>query len=561
MWLAEESPGWDPRHSIRQAAVVLGFTLHWRHFVATASGLTLAKHCLTRETILDTVISCVTCIMRFPLFRDRFPLFKPYGPNISSRCSEYGFRFARKDTPKLSVRSFMLAFKHYLAEISMRATAPDGLKLPTAKHGHRLVEDSIKRVVFDPPPPGWQPTDDEICTLINLGLADVRTLYMSVCNRTLNPSADLFVQPWKHLNLAATWKPKSRRKTGAGAGKAAAVPRGDAGEEDSEEDGKEDGEDEAEIAVADEDDMAEAGRLIGSLVAQHSSSEPGGAEPPPPGKLAVSRRLGGIFSGFNRSIMEEWNLRKFRFRQQKLLRTRESAGGRAAAGESDHIEFGTDAVVLYIGDNGQWSWAVGHVEGITVSRVLILPNKASPPELEIASRTADFRPRVDIDDSQAMFLFRYFLELDKNGKVLEGYGNRTCTAYRLPISDHQPVFEWTSNHQVLCAVTLQHVDQHVWSLRPNDAKDIRARVADVIAAQGRGQGPGLGTADRWANKQKPSKHARPASCDEAAVEKTAAEVASIISAAAAAATAGRAVRAASRAAARRKAQGQVVEVV
>jgi hypothetical protein len=121
----------------------------------------------------------------------------------------------------------MLAFKHYLAEISMRATAPDGLKLPTPKHRHRLAEDSIRRVVFDPPPPGWHPTDDEICALINVGLTDVATLYESVCNRRLAPSADLFVQPWKHLNLAATWQPKSRKKAAAAAGSTPCSARAD----------------------------------------------------------------------------------------------------------------------------------------------------------------------------------------------------------------------------------------------------------------------------------------------------------------------------------------------
>ena len=70
----------------------------------------LSKHCLTRETLLDTIISCASCILRFPLFRDHHPTFKPYGPNLSSRFSEYGFRFSRKNMQMLSSRGFMLAF-------------------------------------------------------------------------------------------------------------------------------------------------------------------------------------------------------------------------------------------------------------------------------------------------------------------------------------------------------------------------------------------------------------------------------------------------------------------
>ena len=140
--------------------------------------------------------------------------------------------------------------------------------------------------------------------------------------------------------------------------------------------------------------------------------------------------------------------------------------------------------------------------------------------------------------------------------ALEGYGNSKCPSYRMPISDHVPVFEWTSNHQVLCAVTLQHVEQHTWTLRATEMKEVRAKVADVIAAQGGAatsrSRPAAASGDRakrWANKQKPAKRVRPASADAAATERAASEVAGIISAAAEAARVGRGSRAAARAAA------------
>jgi len=104
--------------------------MYWRHYVATTKGLTLKKNCLTRETILDTMINCSTCILRFPNFRDHHPEFKPYGPNISSRWNEYGFNFNRAESTSLSIRGFMLSYKHYLAKISMQATAPEGLHVP-----------------------------------------------------------------------------------------------------------------------------------------------------------------------------------------------------------------------------------------------------------------------------------------------------------------------------------------------------------------------------------------------------------------------------------------------
>ena len=415
----------------------------------------LSKHCLTRETLLDTIISCASCILRFPLFRDHHPTFKPYGPNLSSRFSEYGFRFSRKNMQMLSSRGFMLAFKHYIAEISMQATAPQTLHIPAAKHGERLVEHSIRRVQFDPPPPGWFPDDAEIEMLIDAGLADVRELYWCVCHMPLDPDAKLFETRWKHLNLAATWDPKARRRKKASAAAAAAQaqdtvqPEGDA-IDDAAANEKEDGE-AAEVVLADADDMAEAARLIGMLVAQHGTCTSGEDQQlaVSGGKAALARKLAAIFCAFNKSIQEELSLRKFRFRQLKLLRTRELAsGGPAAKGEKEVIEEGDNLVVLYLEEQGQhWCWAVGHVEAIIVARTPVPASKCSPADLEAAAKTADFRDQVDIDDPQAMFQLRWFSELDKDGQLLEGYGNAACATYRLPIFEHHHIFGWTSNHQ------------------------------------------------------------------------------------------------------------------
>jgi hypothetical protein len=61
---------------------------------------------------------------------------------------------------------------------------------------------------------------------------------------------------------------------------------------------------------------------------------------------------------------------------------------------------------------------------------------------------------VHINDNKAMFLLRWYQELDKNGKVLAGYQNRGCKFFYLPLDNGGYPFEWVSNHQVLCAVHL-----------------------------------------------------------------------------------------------------------
>ena len=62
---------------------------------------------------------------------------------------------------------------------------------------------------------------------------------------------------------------------------------------------------------------------------------------------------------------------------------------------------------------------------------------------------------VHVDDPKAMFLFRWYQEIDKNGKVLTGYQNKECKAFYLPLDNGGYGFEWVSNLQVICAVHLK----------------------------------------------------------------------------------------------------------
>ena len=46
-------------------------------------------------------------------------------------------------------------------------------------------------------------------------------------------------------------------------------------------------------------------------------------------------------------------------------------------------------------------------------------------------------------------------EVDGSGKVLDGYQNKGCKAYFLPLDNGTYNFDWTSNYQVLTAVHLK----------------------------------------------------------------------------------------------------------
>ena len=54
-----------------------------------------------------------------------------------------------------------------------------------------------------------------------------------------------------------------------------------------------------------------------------------------------------------------------------------------------------------------------------------------------------------------MFLFRWYQEIDKNGKVLTGYQNKECRGFYLPLDNGGYGFEWVSNLQVITAVHLK----------------------------------------------------------------------------------------------------------
>ena len=68
---------------------------------------------------------------------------------------------------------------------------------------------------------------------------------------------------------------------------------------------------------------------------------------------------------------------------------------------------------------------------------------------------------VHIDDNKAMFLLRWYQEMDANDKVFKDaggqatYQNPGCKAYYLPLDNGGYPFEWVSNHQVISAIHLQ----------------------------------------------------------------------------------------------------------
>ena len=125
----------------------------------------------------------------------------------------------------------------------------------------------------------------------------------------------------------------------------------------------------------------------------------------------------------------------------------------------DFITDDDDVAVLFTLDDGTKVWAIGNVEAAAVARGAVDKARAigARSAAYLSGLDADERPikGVHVDDQKAMFLFRWYQEMDKNGKVLTGYQNKECKAFYLPLDNGGYGFEWVSNLQVICAVHLK----------------------------------------------------------------------------------------------------------
>ena len=137
---------------------------------------------LTRETFLDVVTSCNTRILLFPMYKDYVPEFKPHGPYVSGRFSEYVFQFSRmRQTSNIlvSVRGFMQHLRHYNCQLALESET--SIELPASRRG---VLHSIKRVTPYTLPPGWHLSDNKICDLIDNGISECVVMWRGLLGVT-----------------------------------------------------------------------------------------------------------------------------------------------------------------------------------------------------------------------------------------------------------------------------------------------------------------------------------------------------------------------------------------
>ena len=137
---------------------------------------------------------------------------------------------------------------------------------------------------------------------------------------------------------------------------------------------------------------------------------------------------------------------------------------------------------------------LGNVEAVAVARGNVDEKRAvgSGSGSYLASLDADERPLkgVHVDDPKAMFLLRWYQEVDANGTVFkdtngtETYQNRGCKGYYLPLDNGSYAFEWTSMHQVMTAVHLKpHSSKsRTFTLPAGDKKTVTEAFNCAVAA-------------------------------------------------------------------------------
>ena len=120
------------------------------------------------------------------------------------------------------------------------------------------------------------------------------------------------------------------------------------------------------------------------------------------------------------------------------------------------------------------------------SRGAIDKNRAVGPRaaayLAKAAESSDPRPikGVSIDDDRALFILRWYQELDAKFKVIKdadganAMQSTRCKHYYLPLDNGGDQFIWTSNIQVICPVRLvpSKTRNRTFDLLPSNKKSL-----------------------------------------------------------------------------------------
>ena len=293
-WLADTQRE-GPRQCVKDASFVHGFIRFWRWWIATPTrGETLAIHFITRETFLDVVTSAGTAIYRYPLFRDHYPNYAPFGNRFASRFDEFLFQFSctrQKNATSFGVKGFLTHVRHYTCQQFL--VAEGQWETPSSKRGapHRLLPHSNSIPLNF--------TDADLMSWVNEGLNEAMLLWMNELGVrdimvATNPE-EFYVKPIKHFPWHEAYKDPSFQEV-----------RNETNDESDEP---------IDVDVHDEEDNQEAAMLTDHLV-RLAPGRRGAAPPLANGDPfnALLKNIGPVIVELNASIEKEAYERKYRFK-------------------------------------------------------------------------------------------------------------------------------------------------------------------------------------------------------------------------------------------------------
>ena len=153
--------------------------------------------------------------------------------------------------------------------------------------------------------------------------------------------------------------------------------------------------------------------------------------------------------------------------------------------ELDFYRDDDDVAIVFYDPDGTKHWCLGNIEETSVAKGAVDERRAlggnGPAYLLGLDKV--YKPNgVYVNDSKGMFILRWYKEVDKNGKELEGYQNKECAAYKLMTNNDGVPFCWTSTIQIVSKVYLKkHSSQpRSYTLNKKDAKMVEKDVAKRV---------------------------------------------------------------------------------
>ena len=153
------------------------------------------------------------------------------------------------------------------------------------------------------------------------------------------------------------------------------------------------------------------------------------------------------------------------------------------------------AVLFYMDDeltgNTKKVWILGNIEEVATVRGTLDERRALTQGAagyldgldRILPMDKDYRPRVHIDDPNGVFILRWYREVDRSGRLLHGYQNKSCAGYQLMEDNDEELFYWTANVQIISKVYLaKHPTQRdVRTLNRSDTKMLKDSLSKKLS--------------------------------------------------------------------------------